>query len=132
MSDNGKIGEGKQLIGDLSKILHELSDEEIGNFFKDGVMDDLLNSILDSTFQTNAVHVSPATTDKTVHWDSISLTVSTSSGIRRTHNPTRCTSVHMCLFGQTPGNAPEFLHTLRSDLCHQCCWDVSKVDRFHV
>ena len=49
MSDNGKIGEGKQLIGDLSKILHELSDEEIGNFFKDGVMDDLLNSILDST-----------------------------------------------------------------------------------
>lgn len=49
MPDDGKIGEGKQLIGDLSKIFHELSDEEIGNFFKDGVMDDLLKSILDST-----------------------------------------------------------------------------------
>ena len=47
MPENKKIGEGKRHIEDLSKILHELSDEEIGDFFKDGMMDDLLKSILD-------------------------------------------------------------------------------------
>lgn len=46
---NEKIEEGKQLIETLSKILHELSDEEIGEFFKEGSMDCLLNSILDSS-----------------------------------------------------------------------------------
>ena len=47
MSKNEKTEEGKQLIETLSKIFHELSDEEIGEFFKDGTMDHLLNSILD-------------------------------------------------------------------------------------
>lgn len=47
MSENEKIDEGKQLIEDLSKILRELSDEEIGEFFKEGTMDYFLNSILD-------------------------------------------------------------------------------------
>ena len=46
MSENEKIEEGKQLIEDLSEILRVLSDEEIGEFFKEGTMDYLLNSIL--------------------------------------------------------------------------------------